>query len=190
MSGSTSVIVASTLPVAVLLSGTTHPVGVEPYKIEIAGNRDPGALHGTGITYDVDGTAFDEWMSVNEGLVDSVRVVTQAEVDAMADAEGLYGFELGLESGGTLVAENISLGDARNAANIAAQRVRDADASIRDAEAQRKRADLQAEAAKAAREEAAAQQQQAMEIYEEKQRQLPQVTSKPAPEPEHQTRPA
>jgi len=174
MSGSTTTIVASTLPVSVLCSATTHPEGVDPYSVTIVGQRDPGAVHGTGITYDVDLAAFNEWMTANPALVDTVRPVTQAEVDAMQDTQDEYGFELGLEddTGGAL-AEDTPLDAARAAAQVAAQRVRQADAQIRQAEILRKQADAQTEAASAERNAAQHAQQQAMSIVERRQQERP-----------------
>jgi len=174
MSGSTTTIVASTLPVSVLCSATTHPEGVDPYSVTIVGQRDPGAVHGTGITYDVDLAAFNEWMTANPALLDTVRPVTQAEVDAMQDTQDEYGFELGLEddTGGAL-AEDTPLDAARTAAQVAAQRVRQADAQIRQAEILRKEADAQAEAATAERGAAEQAQQQALAIVERRQQERP-----------------
>jgi len=174
MSGSTTTIVASTLPVSVLCSATTHPEGVDPYSVTIVGQRDPGAVHGTGITYDVDLAAFNEWMTANPALLDTVRPVTQAEVDAMQDTQDEYGFELGLEddTGGAL-AEDTPLDAARTAAQVAAQRVRQADAQIRQAEILRKQADAQAEAATAERGAAEQAQQQALAIVERRQQERP-----------------
>jgi hypothetical protein len=180
MSGTT--IIASTLPVSVLCTGTTHAEGVEPYSIPIVGERDPYAVHGQGITYDVDTVAFNEWIGLNAGLVDSVRPVTQAEVDAMQDVQDQYGFELGLvEDGGTLAAGGMTVAEARTAAQVAAQRVRQADAQIRDAETQRRMADQQTEAATAAREVAEKAQRDALQVVEEKQQARPAPTQMPAP---------
>ena len=174
MSGSTTTIVASTLPVSVLCTASTHPEGVDPYSVTIVGQRDPGAVHGTGLTYDVDLAAFNEWMTANPLLVDTVRPVTQAEVDAMQDAQDEYGFELGLEddTGGAL-AEDTPLDAARTAAQVAAQRVRQADAQIRQADMLRKQADVQAEAAAAERGAAEQAQQQALAIVERRQQERP-----------------
>jgi len=154
--------------------GHTHPEGVDPYSVTIVGQRDPGAVHGTGITYDVDLAAFNEWMTANPALLDTVRPVTQAEVDAMQDTQDEYGFELGLEddTGGAL-AEDTPLDAARTAAQVAAQRVRQADAQIRQAEILRKQADAQAEAATAERGAAEQAQQQALAIVERRQQERP-----------------
>jgi hypothetical protein len=181
MSGTT--IIASTLPVSVLCTGTTHAEGVDPYSIAIVGERDPGSIHGTGITYDVDTTAFNEWIGLNAGLVDSVWPVTQAEVDDMQDAQDQYGFELGLvEEGGTLAATaRMTLAEARAAATTAAQQVRQADQQIHAAEIQRKMADQQTGAAQAAREVAEKAQQAALAVVEEKAQARPLPTREPEP---------
>lgn len=186
MSGTT--IVASTLPVSVLCTATSHPEGVEPYSVTILGERAPGAVHGTGITYDVDLAAFDEWIGANVGMVESVWPVTQAEVDAMADAQDKYGFELGLEDideGGTLAAGGgLSLNEARTAAQVAAQRMRQADAQLRQVDAQRKGADEQEKAARAEHEAAEEAQRRALAMLEERQAALP--PARPAQQPAQQ----
>ena len=95
MSGTTTI--ASTLPMSVLCTSTPVNPGDNPdYSVELVGERDVAAIHGTGITYGVDLAAFNEWIALNSGLVASVMPVTQADVDAMADASDRYGWELGL----------------------------------------------------------------------------------------------
>ena len=186
MSGTT--IVASTLPVAVLCTAVTHPEGVEPYSVAIVGNRDPGAVHGTGITYDVDLAAFNEWIGANPSLLETVTPVTQAEVDAMADAQDKYGYELGLvppEEGGAARDAGLSVGEARNAAQIASHRLRQADSQIRQADMLRKQADEMERGARDERGAAEEAQRRALAIVEEKQQALRPVDPR-GPHPDQQ----
>jgi hypothetical protein len=97
--------VSSTLPVAVLCTGTTHAEGVDPLSFSIDGSASPNAVNGVGITYDVDDTTLAEWLAANPRMVDSVKAITQAELDALTQVQDQYGYELGLTPPGTLAAE-------------------------------------------------------------------------------------
>lgn len=154
------VIVASALPMAVLCTSTPAQPGMEPdYAVELVGERDPSAINGVGLTYDVDDAAFGEWIALNVDLADSVKIVTQAEIDAWADATDQYGFELGLEQGGTLATEGmfptLDLPNPAERLRTAAQRHRVAEMNLRQAETMRAQAEALAEAARLERDTSA-----------------------------------
>ena len=152
------VIVASALPMAVQCTSTAEP-GMEPaYSVDLVGERDPAAIHGVGLTFDVDDVAFNEWIALNVELAPNVRIVTQAEIDSWSDVNNKYGYELGLEidSGGTLAAGGLQ-GPVDLTGNLewsrtAALRRRMAETSLRQAEAARDAAEVALETAKAERE--------------------------------------
>jgi hypothetical protein len=151
------VIVASALPMAVQCTSTAEP-GLEPaYSVDLVGERDIAAIHGVGLTYDVDDVAFNEWIALNVELAPNIRIVTQAEIDAWSDVNDKYGYELGLEieGGGTLAAEG-ALGAIDMVGNAeqmraAALRRRMAEVTLRQAEAARAQAEIDVETAKAER---------------------------------------
>jgi hypothetical protein len=144
--------VSSTLPVAVLCTATTHPDGVEPYSIGIEGSHSLAAVNGVGITYDVDDAALGEWLTANPAMADSIKAITQAELDALALTEGQYGFELGLTP--EAMSAEAALGrmtpdDTRATVLAAAGRRRDAEAGRRQAGMLRRQADTLEEHSKA-----------------------------------------
>jgi hypothetical protein len=97
MSGTT--FVGSTLPMAVLCTNDPATPGAEPsYKLPLVGERDPNAIHGTGITEGVDVAAFDQFIARNPDFATSLKKLTQAEVDALHDTSQQYGHELGLQA--------------------------------------------------------------------------------------------
>lgn len=153
------VIVASSLPMAVQCTSTAEP-GMEPaYSVDIVGERDPAAIHGVGLTYDVDDVAFNEWIALNAELALNVKIVTQAEIDTWSDVNTKYGYELGLEDiegGGTLAAGGlqgpVDLTGGLERARAAALRRRMAETSLRQAEMARDAAEVALETAKAERE--------------------------------------
>ena len=155
------VIVASALPMAVLCTSTPEPGLDAAYSVELVGERDLSAINGVGLTYDVDDVAFNEWIALNTDLAASVRIVTQAEIDAWADTADQYGYELGLvQEGGTLAAGGLGkiglgtidlVGDAERL-RTAALRHRTAEQQLRQAELTRDQAEANLEAARAERE--------------------------------------
>jgi hypothetical protein len=175
------VIVASTLPMAVLCTSTPVPGFHPDYSVEIVGERDPTAISGTGITYDVDDAAFGEWIALNVDLTPHVRIVTQQEVDDLADQSQQYGFELGLETppeGGGMF-DALSLAETQAALQAGAQRRRQAEMALRQAEQMRKEAEIMAEAAAADRDVAETFQRDAMAALAAKEA----ATSPPPPSP-------
>jgi regulator of protease activity HflC (stomatin/prohibitin superfamily) len=190
------VIVASALPMAVQCTSTAEP-GMEPaYSVDLVGERDPAAIHGVGLTYDVDDVAFNEWIALNVELAPNVRIVTQAEIDSWSYVNNKYGYELGLEvdSGGTLAAGGLGAVDLTGdleRSRTAALRRRMAETSLRQAEMNRDAAEVALETAKAEREIAEAVAREATEATQAAQeaiRQPPPPAPKPAPRQEPQPR--
>ena len=177
MSGTT--IIASILPMSVLCTSTPVNPGDNPdYSVELVGERDVANVHGKGITYGVDTAAFNEWIALNSGLAASVTPVTQAEVDAMADASNLYGFELGLQ--GTTAAEGVAPpimpSDARTSLEVASRRRQQAEVQLREAATAQAMAATVAESAAVERDAAIAAQEEAAKLVAE-------ITPPPAPKP-------
>jgi hypothetical protein len=97
MSGTT--FVGSTLPMAVLCTNDPATPGATPtYRIDLVGERDPNAIHGTGVTENVDVAAFDQFIARNPDFATSLKKMTQAEVDALHDVSQQYGHEAGLQA--------------------------------------------------------------------------------------------
>jgi hypothetical protein len=151
------VIVASSLPMSVQCTNTPEPGFDATYSVDLVGERDPAAIHGVGLTYDVDDVAFNEWIALNTDLAPNVKIVTQAEIDSWSDVNSKYGYELGLEvdSGGTLAAGGmlgpIDVTGEAEKARAASLRRRMAEAGLRQAEANRIQAEIDVETAKAER---------------------------------------
>jgi hypothetical protein len=143
---------------SVQCTNTPEPGFDATYSVDLVGERDPAAVHGVGLTYDVDDVAFNEWIALNVDLAPNVKIVTQAEIDSWSDVNNKYGYELGLEveSGGTLAAEGARLGPIdvsgeAEKARTASLRHRMAEVSLRQAEAARVAAETVVETAKAER---------------------------------------
>jgi hypothetical protein len=186
MSGST--IIASTLPVAVLCTGPVVTAGVDPESIAIEGKNGPNAVNGVGITYDVDIAAFDFWIAgqVEVGL--QVAPISQADLDTLTEAQGMYGFELGLTPPGTLAAEGVfdldpTGANERDALRAAASRQRQAEQNLHAIERQRKMLEQQAEAAETERKAAEDNARAATEAVEKRQAEVQQPRQEgPGPE--------
>jgi hypothetical protein len=88
-----SVIVASKLPMAVQIRSDDRQS-----TCVIVGERDPGAVNGYGITYDVDQTVLEEWLASNPDMAAFVRITTEDEIAHHADPMNTHGYELGLEA--------------------------------------------------------------------------------------------
>ena len=101
--------VASKLPMSVIITSNPPAEGQDPlYSHEIVGERDPGAVGGWGITYDVEDTAYNDWTAIHADQAALMKIVTQADIDAMADTTDEYGYELGLDdAGGTRAGREI-----------------------------------------------------------------------------------
>lgn len=87
--------IASKLHTSVLISG--DPEVVPLHEFTIAGERDLGAIAGCGVTYNVDEGTWTYWSAMHPEQAARMKIVTQAEIDAAADQQEWYGFELGLE---------------------------------------------------------------------------------------------
>ena len=96
MSGSATVTVASKLDTAVLMQGPQGSSGIEVSQT-IVGNRDPGAVNGWGLTYDVDAELFAWWMAENPQFGAFITDATEEQVIANDDPLQTHGFELGFE---------------------------------------------------------------------------------------------
>jgi hypothetical protein len=94
-----TVTVASRLDMNVLMFSTPDP-GYNPELVyTIVGQRDPNSLdiNGWGLTYEVDETAFNEFMTANPHLGEFITVATQEQIDAAEDPANTHGYELGFE---------------------------------------------------------------------------------------------
>jgi hypothetical protein len=95
MSG--TVTVASRLPIDILISSVALTPGGNPqFSHVILGNRDPLAVDGLGLTYDVDATTFTDWQIANRELAASTAIATQQQIDHHSDPTNIHGYELGL----------------------------------------------------------------------------------------------
>lgn len=88
------VIIASSLDAAVRM----YTPGSEAFY-DIIGARDPAspAIHGWGITYDVDQATYDQWVAAHPDQAPFLKVVTQAAIDFYSDPMNTHGYELGLD---------------------------------------------------------------------------------------------
>jgi len=177
MSGTT--IVASTLPVSVLCTGTSAPVGIPNYTAEIEGTRGIDAVNGVGITYNVDVVALNEWLGDQLEIGLQVRAITQADLDALAAAEGMYGYELGLEPPGTLAAGGLFGLDPfglteREQLDAATRRHREAERNFGELERQRHMLEQQSEALAAERTASEAAVREATEAVDARQAEIQQ----------------
>jgi hypothetical protein len=173
------VIVASALPMAVICSSAPATPGADPdYSVTLAGQRDPAAVHGIGLTYDVDDVAFGEWIALNADLAPFVKITDQAEIDAWTDTHDKYGYELFMDDP---AAATEGLGDLRaveelnEAERLATALVqhRAAEATLRQAMAAKATADVAVESATIARDEAEEEARAAQEV----------MASRPPPPP-------
>jgi hypothetical protein len=99
MSGTTrpTVTVASRLPLAVRISSTTLTRSNEPeITAIIVGERDPGAVVGAGLSYDVDQETFEAWLAANPDMAEFVKVTTPEEIEHYSDPLNTNGYEIGL----------------------------------------------------------------------------------------------
>ena len=92
MSG--TVTVASKMETAVLMQGPHGHDGVEVSQT-IVGQRDPGAVNGWGLTYDVDAALFNAWMAANPQFGAFITDATEEQIIANDDPLQTHGFELG-----------------------------------------------------------------------------------------------
>jgi hypothetical protein len=95
---SDNVIVASRLPLDVLMQAPAGETGIEN-STTIVGQRDLNSLElsGWGLTYNVDGPAFAAWLAANPLMAEFMTVVTQQQIDEHSDPSNTHGYELGLE---------------------------------------------------------------------------------------------
>jgi hypothetical protein len=93
------VIIASQHPMSVRIHmvDPDAPEGTEPVYDEILGNREPGAVEGYGLTYDVDDAIFNSWAAAYPDVAAGMKITDEAEIDTWRDAANHYGYELGLE---------------------------------------------------------------------------------------------
>lgn len=88
--------IASTSPVGIRIASVPLP-GRDPDMVfNIAGNRAIDALNGVGLTYDVDQTVFNDWLTRHPEHAPILRTITTAEIDALATLATdprLYGYE-------------------------------------------------------------------------------------------------
>jgi hypothetical protein len=97
---SDTVIVASRLPVSVLMQAPAGQAGVET-STTLVGQRDLDSQHipGWGLTYDVDAAAFAAWLTANPLLAPFIGVAAQEQIDDHGDPSNTHGYELGLVPG-------------------------------------------------------------------------------------------
>lgn len=94
--------VASKLPLAVLMQSAVVDPATEPeFSYEVIGENDPNGVAGWGITYNMDQSAYDQWILDHPDKVDFVKLVTEADIADMADQTEEYGYQAGLDAGDT-----------------------------------------------------------------------------------------
>jgi hypothetical protein len=90
--------VASNLPMALQMQGDPPDVHTEPAVEVIAGERAVEVVSGFGITRGVDEAVFDQFMAKHQQFSDSVRKVTDEEIENLGKVDEAYGYEKGLEA--------------------------------------------------------------------------------------------
>ena len=100
MSGSgNTVTVASKLPMAVQIRSEARARNNESEVVVVlVGERDPGAVNGFGLTYDVDAATINEWLAANPDMAEFVTITDDAQIEEHADPANTYGYEVGLEA--------------------------------------------------------------------------------------------
>jgi hypothetical protein len=95
MSG--TVTVASKMETSVLMQGPHGTTGGMEISQTIVGQRDPSAVNGWGLTYDVDSALFNQWMVAHPQFTPFITDATQEQLDANGDPLQTYGLENGFE---------------------------------------------------------------------------------------------
>ena len=94
MSG--TVTVASKMETSVLMQGPYGTDGIEVSQT-IVGQRDPSAVNGWGLTYNVDNALFSQWMAANPQFAAFITDATEEQLDTNGDPLQTYGFENGFD---------------------------------------------------------------------------------------------